>query len=151
MMLDYAGVPTPDYMHGRSFRSIMETGQEPKDWKKVAYYAHIGIRTKKFKLLYFYGAKQKETEATTPPGWELYNLESDPGEMNNLYDNPEYAQVIEKLKAELKSLRKQYGEDDPKYACNKVIAEFWDYDDAARQKAIKVSHTFLKECEERFR
>jgi len=159
MMLDYAGVDTPDYMQGRSFRSIMESGKEPKDWKQAAYYhywmhmvhhenpAHIGIRTKKFKLLYFYGAAEDATEAETPPAWELYDLENDPQEMNNLYENPEYAQIIEQLKGQLKALRADYGEDDPKFACNAVIDEFWDYGEEARAKAEALSAEYLLKIE----
>ncbi|MGA9637878.1 sulfatase family protein, partial [Flavobacterium sp.] len=139
MMLDYAGIKKPDYMQGYSFRKIMETGVESKEWKKAAYYhywmhmtshdnpGHIGIRTKKYKLLFFYGADEKSDKAETPPAWELYDLEKDPHEMNNIYDNPAYSKVIAGLKTELKNLRKEYKEDDPKYKCNKVIDEFWDY------------------------
>ena len=161
-MLDFAGVPTPDYMHGRSFRAIMETGEEPDDWKKAAYYhywmhmahhhnpGHIGIRTKKFKLLFFYGCAENMTEAQTPPGWELYDMENDPAEMNNLYGNSEYAEVIANLKRQLKELRRQYGEDDPKYRCNEVIDEFWDYGLQQRSRAIAISNRFRKEMESKY-
>jgi arylsulfatase A-like enzyme len=151
-MLEFAGVETPDYMQGKSFKSIVETGAEPDSWKKAAYYhywmhmahhdnpAHIAVRTKRYKLIMFYGAAIKSSEAGTPPGWELYDLQKDPKEMNNLYDNPEYAGVIKTLKVQLKDLRAEYKEDDPKFAFNKVIDEFWDYDDADYQKAVKISH-----------
>jgi len=33
MMLDFTGVEQPSYMQGKSFRSIMETGKEPENWK----------------------------------------------------------------------------------------------------------------------
>ena len=64
MLLDYAGVTTPESMQGHSFRSIMETGQEPADWRQASYYrywmhmkhhynpAHFGIRTKQWKLIF---------------------------------------------------------------------------------------------------
>lgn len=162
MMLDFAGVETPDYMHGRSFRSIMESGTEPAGWKKAAYYhywmhlahhhnpGHIGIRTKNFKLLYFYGCAEKASEPHSPPGWELYDLENDPLEMNNLYDHPEYAEVIKELKVQLKELRKQYGEDDPKYKCNQVIDAFWDYDAEDRERAVELSRRFREEMEKKY-
>lgn len=156
MMLDFAGVETPDYMQGKSFRSIIETGKEGNDWKKAAYYhywmhmahhdnpGHIAIRTKRHKLILFYGASIKSDQAQTPPAWEFYDLKNDPKEMNNLYDNPEYANVIKELKSQLKELRKNYGEDDPKFAFNKVIDEFWDYDSEAKAKAIEISHDYTK-------
>ena len=44
--------------------------------------------------------------------WELYDLEEDPSEMNNLYDNPEYKSVQERLHLRLSELRIQYGDSD---------------------------------------
>lgn len=152
-MLDFAGVQTPDYMHGRSFRTVLETGREPAGWKQSVYYhywlhmtshenpACIAIRTKRYKLIMFYGTNWKgEPQPDTPPGWELYDLKNDPTEDNNIYDNPEFADVIEKLKKQLKARRAELGEDDPKFAFNRVIDEFWDYDEADRAKAITISH-----------
>jgi len=155
-MLDFAGVKTPDYMHGRSFKPILKTGKEPKDWKDAAYYhywmhmahhdnpAHIAIRTKRYKLIMFYGTGWKgQTDPETPPGWELYDLKRDPSEDNNVYDNPEYAGVIKTLKQQLKTRRAELGEDDPKFSVNKVIDDFWDYDAEDRARAIKISNEYL--------
>lgn len=158
-MLTFAGGDVPDYMQGKSFQKIIETGIEPKTWKTAAYYhywmhmahhdnpAHIAMRTKRYKIIMFYGTSWKDnaTEPTTPPGWELYDLKSDPKEMNNVYDNPEYASVVTELKAQFKQLRSEYKEDDPKFAFNKVIDEYWDYDQVARDKAIKISHSLAQE------
>ena len=161
MMLDFAGVPTPQYMQGHSFRKILETGKESSNWKKAAYYhywmhmahhdnpGHIAIRTKRYKLIFYYGSAPNSDTAETPPGWELYDLRKDPKEMQNLYNHPQYAGIIKDLKSQLKKLRKQYGEDDPKFACNKVIDAFWDYDDQARQKAIQISHDYLNKVSKR--
>ena len=158
-MLDFAGVATPKYMHGRSFKSILETGREPQEAKQAAYYhywmhmahhdnpAHIAVRTKRYKLIMFYGTRQNQSTPQTPPGWELYDLKNDPYEMNNLYDIPKYKGIIAQLKQKLKTLRSRYGEDDPKFAFNKVIEEFWDYDEAARLKAIEISHAYRKSKE----
>ena len=154
-MLEFAGVKTPDYMEGKSFKSICETGKEPEGWKQAAYYrywmhmahhdnpGHVGIRTKQHKLIFYYGANY-EGEKQTPPAWELYNLKSDPHETVNQYDNPEYAPVVKKLKAQLAELRKTVndtGEHYPK--CEAVIQEFWDYDAADREKAKQISAGFL--------
>ena len=49
--------------------------------------------------------------------WELFDLEKDPHELQNVYDAPGYADVIEDLKQELRALRNQYddttGKDVP--------------------------------------
>jgi len=150
-ILDFAGVATPPEMQGKSFKSILETGKEPKDWKKGAYYhyqlhmahhfnpAHIGIRTKDYKLLMFYGTEIKNDSPNTPPGWELYDLRKDPTEDNNIYNDPAYKEVINKLKAELKALRKKYKVDGSEFAYNKIIEDYWDYTKEDHQKAIDIS------------
>ena len=154
LMLDFAGIPRPSSMQGRSFKAICETGREPADWKKAAYYrywmhmAHhdnpgeMAIRTKTHKLIYFYGADY-EGKNQTPPGWELYDLSRDPSELNNVYDDPAYAEVREELKEQLARLRKEVGDDGSHYpACEKIVQEFWNYDKDDREKAIQISHRF---------
>ena len=154
LMLDFAGIPRPSSMQGRSFKAICETGREPADWKKAAYYrywmhmAHhdnpgeMAIRTKTHKLIYFYGADY-EGKNQTPPGWELYDLGRDPSELNNVYDDPAYAEVREELKEQLARLRKEVGDDGSHYpACEKIVQEFWNYDKDDREKAIQISHRF---------
>lgn len=155
-MLDFAEAKTPDYMQGRSFRSICETGKEPEGWKQEAYYrywmhmahhdnpGHMGIRTKDYKLIYYYGCNY-EGGYRTPPGWELYDLKKDPTEIRNVYDDPEYKEVVSDLKDRLAELRKKVGdtgEDYPK--AEAVVQEFWDYDGEDRAKAIEISHQFLQ-------
>lgn len=44
--------------------------------------------------------------------WELYDLEKDPDEMNNVYNDPEYADVRDKLHTKLMELREKYGDSD---------------------------------------
>jgi arylsulfatase A-like enzyme len=64
---------------------------------------HYGIRTKRYKLIHFYHDVDE---------WELYDLEKDPNEMNNVIDDPAYSDVKKRLKEELDSLMKQYGDSD---------------------------------------
>ena len=64
--------------------------------------------------------------------------------MNNIYDNPENKELIASLKGQLKELRAKYKEDDPKFKFNKVINEFWDYDEEDYKKAIEISHRSAK-------
>lgn len=156
MMLDFAGIPVPASMQGKSFKSICETGKEPADWKQAAYYrywmhmAHhdnpgeMAIRTKTHRLIYFYGCDY-EGDNQTPPAWELYDLRSDPQELHNLYGRPEHAAVQAELKAQLAQLRKDIGDDGSHYPkCETVVQEFWDYDEADQQKAVTISHDFLQ-------
>ena len=41
---------------------------------------------------------------------ELFDLEADPHEMQNLYGQPEYAAIASELKVELERLRAHYGD-----------------------------------------
>jgi len=162
-LLDFAGIPTPPYMQGRSFRRILETGKEPPDWKQAAYYrywmhlahhwnpAHFGIRTKRYKLIFYYGCDTKGGHRT-PPGWELYDLQKDPHEVHNVYDDPAYRDVVRTLKAQLADLRQRVGDTDAKYpSIRKIVEEFWDWDDADRAKAATLSHAYRQACEARLK
>lgn len=128
-LLDFAGVKTPDYMQGRSVRPILE-GHTPADWRTASYYrywmhmthhdnpAHYGIRTKDFKLIFFYGLPLDAKDALptpTTPGWELYDLRKDPDERHNVYSKPAYAKTVAQLKDQLLQLKKDAGDTDEKY------------------------------------
>jgi arylsulfatase A-like enzyme len=123
--LDYAGLSVPGDMQGRSLRPLLQGGT-PEDWRSSMYYrywmhrahfniaAHFGVRTKRHKLIYYYGlpldARGARPRATRPE-WELFDLEKDPMEMNNVYDDHAYADVVKELKIELIRLRKELEDD----------------------------------------
>jgi arylsulfatase A-like enzyme len=154
-MIEMAGGKVPDYMQGSSFKSILETQIEPVGWKQDTYYrywmhmahqhnnpAHFGIRTKDYKLIFYYGKdyKVRSNEARawahnpesmsdfiTPVAWEFYDLKNDPEEMDNRYEDKRYASIISDLKVRLKTLRKEVKEDDSMYPeIEKVVNENWD-------------------------
>ena len=155
-MLEFAGAEIPASVQGRSFKSILESGKEPEDWKKEAYYrywmhmahhdnpGHMGIRTKTHKLIYYYGCNY-DGGYQTPPGWELYDLVNDPKEMVNIIDDPANAALVSGLKDRLAKLRVKVGDDGSHYPeCEKIVQEFWDYDEADRAKAKQISHDYLQ-------
>ncbi len=162
-MLAFAGIDTPEYMQGRSFKEICETGDEPADWKKEAYYrywmhmahhdnpGHVGIRTKEHKLIFYYGCTY-DGGYRTPPAWELYDMKKDPTEIKNVYDDPAYSKVVTELKGRLADLRTRVGdtgEDYPK--AEEVIQEFWDYDGDDKAKAIEISTEYKTRREDELR
>ncbi len=112
--LDAAGAEIPSDMQGRSLKKIL-AGDTPADWRQSVYYhyyefpgahsvrRHYGVRTDRYKLIYFYEPDVDE--------WELYDLEKDPQEMTSVYDDPAYADVVRKMKAELRRLRDRYGDN----------------------------------------
>ncbi len=124
-LLDLAGVDVPEYMQGASFRPLLR-GEGVADWQTSMYYrywmhlahhnvyAHYGIRTHDHKLIYYYA------DALDQPGaiddsreseWELFDLEADPLELNSVYDDPGYADVVRDLKAELHRLQTKLGDE----------------------------------------
>ena len=112
-LLDIAGIETEQPMQGESFASIL-SGNKYKNWRDAFYYhyyeypmwhhvqPHYGVRTDRYTLAHFYYNIDE---------WELYDNKKDPEQLNNLIDEPEYADVVVKLKVKLKELMKKYGDD----------------------------------------
>jgi arylsulfatase A-like enzyme len=112
--LDAAGVSIPEDMQGQSIIPLLK-GETPETWRDAVYYhyyeypavhmvkRHYGIRTERYKLIHFYYDVDE---------WELYDLQEDPDEMNNLYGKEGYDDITADLKARLEALRNQYGDSD---------------------------------------
>lgn len=114
-LLAIAGVQVTHNMDGESLVPLLKS-QSPTNWRKAIYYhyqmeeplertshlvaKHYGIRTERFKLIYFYGLDQ----------WELYNLDLDPIEMQNLALDFKYQQTMSELQVQLRDLRLSYGD-----------------------------------------
>ena len=111
--LDYAGVKAPEEMQGESFRKLV--GGETDKFRDFVYYTyyeypsihmvkrHYGIATNRYKLMHFYYDIDE---------WELYDLEKDPHELQNVYNDPEYADVQKMLHEKLSEARTNYGDSD---------------------------------------
>ena len=110
-LLDIANIKIPSSVQGKSFLRNL-TSKKSKKWRQSMYYhyyeypyyhhvqPHYGIRTERYKLIHFYYDIDQ---------WELYDLQSDPNELNNLINNDKYADIISNLKSELYNLKKNYG------------------------------------------
>ena len=113
-LLNAAGVDVPADMQGESFKPILQ-GKTPKDWRDAMYYhyyeypavhsvkRHYGVRTQRYKLIHFY----YDIDC-----WELYDLKKDTLELENVYDDPAYADVVEKLTLQLRQLQVKYKDSD---------------------------------------
>lgn len=110
--LELAGIEVPRDMHGVSLLPLLK-GEHPADWRKALYYhfyeypaehmvkRHYGVRTERYKLIHFYNDIDE---------WELYDLQNDPAEMNNLYGETGYESVVEDLERQLLELQEQYND-----------------------------------------
>jgi len=110
--LEMAGAAVPDDMQGRSLVPLL-AGDTPDDWRESIYYhyyeypsvhmvpRHDGVRNDRYKLMHFYQFDE----------WEFYDLETDPDELQNLYEDPNYADEIAAMKVELERLRTHYEDD----------------------------------------
>ncbi|MCT4603265.1 MAG: sulfatase [Marinifilum sp.] len=134
LFADLAGLDKPDGMQGRSFRENLK-GNTPADWRKAMYYrywehapvrpGHFGIRNQRYKLAFYYGQPmdKKSKQKPSEPQWEFYDLEKDPHELNNAYQEEQYASVIGEMKNELLSLRNELGDEDNKRPWIKDVVE----------------------------
>ena len=96
-------------MQGKSLVPPLK-GETPKDWRKSFYYhyyefpgahsvaRHYGVTNGRHKLIYYYQLGE----------WELFDLQHDPNELKNEYDNPTFDNIVESMKKELNRLRKHY-------------------------------------------
>ena len=112
-LIDFAGINTSESLQGKSFRKNL-TNSTDGNWRPYTYYhyyeypfwhhvqPHYGVRDSRYKLIHFYYDMDQ---------WELYDLEEDPDELQNLYDDPAYQDVVARMKSALIGLQKQYGDD----------------------------------------
>ena len=116
LILDYAGISSPKSFQGKSFRNAIES--KPYQSREFIYYrywehspvrpAHLGIRSNKRKLIYFYGeglGKNNTSISKTAKAWEFYDLEKDPLELKNEFNNPLYKDEIISLREELVKIK----------------------------------------------
>ena len=124
--LDFAGLTIPSYMQGESLKPLLNQ-THIQNWQQVAYhrywmhrdpdhnaYSHYGIRTQKYKLIYWYnegfdlpgtnhGGEDKE--------WELFDCEQDPLELFNIFNDPNYHEIIVKLTQILEEKMQEIGDE----------------------------------------
>ncbi|MGJ8650898.1 MAG: sulfatase-like hydrolase/transferase [Opitutaceae bacterium] len=122
-IVSYAGLSIPDSMQGRDLTPVIQQTQDPDKWRDAVYieslfigslhskkvpaniaeindsviadnksYRSRGVRTERYKYFSYY--------EHSPVIEELYDMKTDPYEQNNLVTNPEYSEVLNKLRKE---------------------------------------------------
>jgi arylsulfatase A-like enzyme len=112
--LEAAQIPAPEDMQGESLIPLLTGKSETWDRDAVYYHyyeypavhmvkRHYGIVTKEYKLAHFYYDVDE---------WELYDRKNDRSELNNVYNDPAYSEIVKKLKFELAELRVKYKDSE---------------------------------------
>lgn len=107
--LDLAGAAIPTDFQGQSLKPFLEN-ETPDDWRSSFYYQyyeyphgwhlvkkHYGVRTETYKLIHFYDDIDS---------WELFDLQADPNELNNVFGQENFAEIQSNLEKELAQLKK---------------------------------------------
>ena len=125
-ILEMAGLPVPAEMQGKSFVPLLK-GKQKTNLHDALYYhfyeniehkvaKHVGVRTDRYKLIYFYEHKE----------WELYDLLKDSSEMHNVFDAAAYGTVRKMMQQKLIEKKKLYKDsleiviDKPKHSARFV-------------------------------
>ena len=106
-LLAAAGIEVPDRMQGESLLPlILGDASDDATWRDSLYYQyfeqgihnvppHHGIFTGRWKLI-----RYPQTDE-----WELFDLESDPDELNNIIESPDHDRLRQGLQMQLSTLR----------------------------------------------
>jgi len=128
-ILSFAGVEAPNTMQGKDFTKVLDKTQNMEEWRDAVFmedlflvdmfnqrnkpeedilkanqqlinnnksYRSRGIRTDRYKYFVYY--------EHTPKIEELYDIENDPQEQNNLANDPEYAELLKTLREKTEKL-----------------------------------------------
>ncbi len=111
-ILELAGITVPKEMQGKSLVPFLK-GSEPPSWRADWLYEYYeypgnqqvkpnrGVRTDRYKLIHYY---------EPPEEFELYDLQTDPGELYSLHGDPRYADLFHHLMSRLHQLRVETGD-----------------------------------------
>jgi len=111
--MDVAGENIPTWMQGISLKQLFLNPGVTVPRKDLYYHfyevyadhtvlPHLGIRNTKYKLIYFYSVDE----------WELYDLQKDPHELNNLIHSPAYSSILADMKKQLNEARNVYDDHE---------------------------------------
>jgi len=101
-ILDMAGIPMPEHMHGLSFYPLLQ--EKEVKWRDKIFYEYYweydfpqtptmhGVRTDRYKYIRYHGIWDTN---------EFYDLQNDPDEMHNLIASPEHQEIVEQLANDL--------------------------------------------------
>lgn len=124
-ILDAAGAQPHEGMQGVSFLPQLQGSDAPtQDAIYYRYYenddveshvlAHYGLRTERFKLIYYYAdglGHPGSSKRRFVPEWELYDLQNDSSELHNVAHDAAYRRVRAELTQRLWELQIELGDE----------------------------------------
>jgi arylsulfatase A-like enzyme len=108
-LLDAAKVKIPVDMQGESMLPLLRN-KNTANWRKAVYYhyydddgehnvaKHVGVRTNRYKLIWYYENDESE----------LYDLVKDKQELHNLYNDSRFKKIKNEMKLKLKEMEIKY-------------------------------------------
>ncbi len=109
--LDFAQTEIPADMQGKSLKPLLTETMDNDEFRDAIYYHYYdfpafhmvkkmyGVRTDRYKLVHVYDDIDE---------WELYDLEQDPREVNNLINDESYNDIENRLRKKLVELQQKY-------------------------------------------
>jgi len=129
-LLDLTGTAIPNEMHGESLKPLMlkqEANGQKAQWREEIFLENMmmiqnyprteSVRTHKWKYIRYFDKKNdgpyevainNSINGEQPIYEELYDIENDPDEIDNLIDAPEHKQIVEQLRSKNTELVKKY-------------------------------------------
>jgi len=105
-LCELAGVPVPATVEGTSLVSAMGDGTQPRDALLFAYKdVQRAAQDRRFKLVEYAIEGRRTTQ--------LFDLRTDPWELNNLAADPAYADRVAALRREMRRWPNQWGDTQP--------------------------------------
>ncbi len=116
--LDFAQVEIPTDMQGKSLKPLLLNQTTDDNFRDAVYYHYYdypafhmvkkmyGIRTNRYKLIHVYDDVDE---------WELYDLKTDPQELNNRINDKAYDNIEAELRTQLKALQNMYHVTDKEF------------------------------------
>lgn len=118
-LCELAGIEIPQSVEGKSFKPMLQ-GEDIKIREDLYFtYTHVirGVKTDRYKLIEYRLSRESS---------QLFDLQNDPHEMVNLFNDSKYADVVKELRALMLKYKCEW-EDTREDGLSKYTKEYWDY------------------------
>lgn len=126
-LCEYAGIPVPDTVEGKSFKAVIDNGSlRTRDYIFASFGDKVrSIKDYEYKLIEYKCGDMRRTQ--------LFHIKEDPMEMNDLFWNKDVQPIVQHMREKLYEYMKEWGDLDTEEGqrfwleYKKVPAEIWAY------------------------